>query len=39
VDKNANMGIIQDIKMELRKVNSLKINYTTYNGDAFRNLE
>jgi len=25
--------------MELRKVNSLKINYTTYNGDAFRNLE
>ncbi|MEE9363857.1 MAG: biopolymer transporter ExbD [Cellulophaga sp.] len=38
VDKNANMGIIADIKLELRKVNALKINYTTYDGDAFNNL-
>ena len=38
VDKNANMGIISDIKQELRKVNALKINYTTYEGDAFNNL-
>ena len=38
VDKNANMGIISDIKQELRKVNALKINYTTYDGDAFNNL-
>ncbi|MCM4152856.1 biopolymer transporter ExbD [Arenibacter sp. N53] len=39
VDKNANMGIISDIKQELRKVNALKVNYTTYDGDAFRNLQ
>ncbi len=39
VDKNANMGIISDIKLELRKVNALKVNYTTYEGDAFRNLQ
>jgi len=38
VDKNANMGVITDIKQELRKVNALKINYTTYEGDAFNNL-
>jgi biopolymer transport protein ExbD len=39
VDKEANMGLISDIKQELRKVNALKINYTTYEGDAFRNLQ
>lgn len=39
VDKNANMGIVSDIKQELRKVNALKINYTTYEGDAFNNLK
>jgi biopolymer transport protein ExbD len=39
VDKNANMGLIADIKQELRKVNALKINYTTYEGDAFRNVQ
>ena len=39
VDKNANMGIVSDIKQELRKVNALKVNYTTYEGDAFRNLQ
>ena len=38
VDKNANMGVVSDIKQELRKVNALKINYTTYEGDAFNNL-
>ena len=38
VDKNANMGLISDIKQELRKVNALKVNYTTYEGDAFRNI-
>lgn len=38
VDKDANMGLISDIKLELRKVNALKINYTTVNGDAFSNL-
>ena len=39
VDKNANMGIISDIKLELRKVNALKVNYTTYEGNAFNNLK
>lgn len=39
VDKNANMGLISDIKEQLRKVNALKVNYTTYQGDAFRNLQ
>ncbi|NND14875.1 MAG: biopolymer transporter ExbD [Eudoraea sp.] len=39
VDKEANMGLIADIKQELRKVNALKVNYTTYEGDAFRNLQ
>ncbi|MFS4466877.1 ExbD/TolR family protein [Maribacter sp. 2210JD10-5] len=39
VDKNANMGLISDIKQELRKVNALKVNYTTYEGDAFKNLQ
>jgi len=39
VDKNANMGLINDIKLELRKVNALKVNYTTVEGDAFNNLQ
>ena len=39
VDKDANMGLIADIKQELRRVNALKVNYTTYEGDAFRNLQ
>ncbi len=39
VDKEANMGLLSDIKLQLRKVNALKINYTTYEGDAFRNLQ
>ncbi|GGD46692.1 MULTISPECIES: ExbD/TolR family protein [Muriicola] len=39
VDKDANMGLISDIKQELRKVNALKVNYTTYEGDAFRNIQ
>ncbi|MBT8285988.1 MAG: biopolymer transporter ExbD [Flavobacteriaceae bacterium] len=39
VDKQASMGLISDIKQELRKVNALKVNYTTYEGDAFRNVQ
>lgn len=38
VDRNTNMGLIADIKHELRKVNALKVNYTTYEGDAFNNI-
>ncbi len=39
VDKDANMGLITDIKQQLREVNALKVNYTTYEGDAFNNLQ
>jgi len=39
VDKKASMGLIDDVKEELRKINALKINYTTYDGDAYKNLE
>lgn len=34
VDSDANMGLIGDIKYELRKVNALKINYTTKKGSV-----
>lgn len=39
VDGETNMGLISDIKQELRKVNALKINYTTTTGDPYRNLQ
>ncbi len=39
VDKKVSMGIVNDIKQELRKVKALKINYTTFEGDAFNNLQ
>ncbi|MEP2937485.1 MAG: biopolymer transporter ExbD [Gilvibacter sp.] len=38
VDGETNMGLISDIKQELRQVNALKINYTTKKGDVFRNM-
>lgn len=28
IDKNANMGIVTDVQQELRKANTLKINYS-----------
>lgn len=37
VDRKASMGLISDIKQELRRVNALKINYTTYDGEALSN--
>lgn len=39
IDKNVNMGIVTDIKQQLREVNALKINYTTLEGDTFNNLQ
>ena len=39
VDSEANMGLVSDIKQELRKVNALKINYTTRKGDALAGLK
>lgn len=38
VDGDTKMGLISDIKQELRKVNALKINYTTRIGDYTQNL-
>ena len=37
VDKKANMGIVGDVKQELRKVNALKLNYASIKGDVSRN--
>ncbi len=39
VDKETNMGLVSDIKMELRKAEALKINYTTRTGDAAQNMD
>ncbi|MFD2517644.1 ExbD/TolR family protein [Salinimicrobium flavum] len=39
VDKETNMGLVSDIKQELRKAEALKINYTTRTGEASQNLE
>ena len=37
VDKEAKMGLVGDVKQELRKANALKINYTTGIGDISQN--
>ncbi|MCB0444052.1 MAG: biopolymer transporter ExbD [Gelidibacter sp.] len=37
VDEDANMGLVSDVKQELRKENALKINYTTKKGDISQN--
>lgn len=34
VDKDIKMGVVTDVKQELRKANALKINYSTHKGDA-----
>ena len=38
VDKHTRMGIVTDVKQELRKVGAFRINYTTYKGDVNKNL-
>ena len=38
VDGDTKMGLITDIKQELRKVNALKINYTTRVGEYSQNM-
>lgn len=38
VDEETNMGLVSDIKQELRKAEALKINYTTRTGDAAQNM-
>lgn len=37
VDREANMGIVGDIKQELREANALKINYSVGTGSALDN--
>ena len=39
VDTKTNMGLISDIKQELREAEALKINYTTKKGDALQNMK
>lgn len=39
VDSETNMGLVSDIKQELRKAEALKINYTTIEGDAMQNIQ
>ena len=39
VDQETNMGLISDIKQELREAEALKINYTTKEGDALQNMK
>lgn len=39
VDVNTNMGLIGDVKEQLREVNQLKINYSTRSGDATKNVK
>ena len=39
VDTKTNMGLISDIKQELREAEALKINYTTKKGDALQNVK
>ncbi len=37
VDVETNMGLVSDIKQELRKAEALKINYTTRTGEVNKN--
>ncbi|NGZ89227.1 ExbD/TolR family protein [Psychroflexus maritimus] len=37
VDKETNMGLVSDIKQELRKIDALKVNYTARDGEVKMN--
>ena len=39
VDRETGMGLVSDIKQELRKAEALKINYTTVKGAAAQNVD
>ncbi|GGZ44705.1 MULTISPECIES: ExbD/TolR family protein [Mesonia] len=39
VDGETNMGLVSDIKYELRRAEAFRINYTTRNGDASQNFQ
>lgn len=38
IDKHTEMGIVTDVKQELRKANALKINYSAFEGDPIKTL-
>lgn len=39
VDQKATIGVLTDVKEQLRRANALKINYTARNGDPMMNLK
>lgn len=39
VDEDTKMGLVTEIKLELRKAEALKINYTTRLGEAAQNMQ
>lgn len=38
VDQNTNMGLVSDVKHELREAKAYRINYTTRSGNAEKNI-
>jgi biopolymer transport protein ExbD len=38
IDKSAEMGVVTDVKQELRKASALKINYSSFEGDPVKAL-
>ncbi len=38
IDRKTEMGIVTDVKQELRKASALKINYSTFEGDVIQAL-
>ncbi len=38
IDEEVEMGVVTDVKQELRKASALKINYSTFEGDPFQNV-
>jgi len=39
IDGETNMGLVSDIKYELRRAEAFRINYTTKKGDAAQNMQ
>jgi biopolymer transport protein ExbD len=38
IDRDTEMGVVTDVKQELRKASALKINYSSYEGDVMQSL-
>ncbi|MFD2698338.1 ExbD/TolR family protein [Mesonia sediminis] len=39
IDAETGMGLVSDIKYELRKAEAYRVNYTTKNGEAIKNMQ